>query len=90
VRPEEGKKPRMIGSAGPFEELGGYFHVADWNQVHLIANGHTFTQFINGHLMSMLIDEDATKFKPKGLIGLQCAGSGTMRIQFRNLWLRTL
>jgi hypothetical protein len=66
------------------------FKVADWNQIHMIASGHTFTQFINGRLMSMLIDEDSTKFKPKGLIGLQCAGSGTMRITFRNLWLRTM
>ncbi|HEY3841228.1 MAG TPA: DUF1080 domain-containing protein [Bryobacteraceae bacterium] len=90
VRAEEGKRPRQIGTVGKFEELGGYFKVADWNQIHMIASGHTFTQFINGRLMSMLIDEDSTKFRPKGLIGLQCAGTGTMRIAFRNLWLRTM
>ena len=90
VRAEEGKRPRQIGAAGTFEELGGYFKVADWNQVHLIASGHTFTQFVNGRMMAMLIDEDATKFKPKGLIGLQCSGGGTIKISFRNLWLRAL
>jgi hypothetical protein len=40
--------------------------------------------------MSIFIDEDPTKFKPKGLIGLQWAGSGTVQISFRNIWLRRM
>jgi hypothetical protein len=86
VRAEEGKRPRIISQIGSMEALGGYFKNNDWNQVHLIARGNVLTQMINGHLMAMLIDEDPTKFKR----GLQCAGSGTVTISFRNIWLRTL
>ena len=90
VRAEEGKRPRIISTVGTLEELGGYFKQGDWNQVHLIANRNVLTHSINGHVMAILIDEDATKLKTKGLIGLQCAGSGAVKISFRNLWLRTL
>lgn len=90
VRAEEGKRPRLVGTLGTMESLGGYYRHNDWNQVHLIARGNTFTHLINGHVMSIFIDEDPTKFKPKGLIGLQCAGSGTVQISFRNIWLRRM
>ena len=90
VRAEEGKKPRLISTLGTMETLGGYYRNNDWNQIHLIARGNAFTHMINGHVMSIFIDEDKTKFKPKGLIGLQCAGSGTVRISFRSIWLRDL
>lgn len=90
VRAEEGKRPRLLSTVGTMEELGSSFKTGDWNQVHLIANRNVLTQMINGRIMAMLIDEDPTKLKTKGLIGLQCAGSGTLKISFRNLWLRTL
>jgi hypothetical protein len=90
VRAEEGKRPRLVGTLGTMESLGGCYRHNDWNQVHLIARGNTFTHLINGHVMSIFIDEDPTKFKPKGLIGLQCAGSGTVQISFRNIWLRRM
>ena len=90
VRTEEGKRPRLLATLGTPEQLLGWYRHNDWNQVHLIAKGNTFTHIINGHVMAILIDEDQTKFKPKGTFGLQCAGSGTVRISFRNIWLRKM
>jgi hypothetical protein len=90
VRAEEGKKPRLLSTVGNIEELGGNYKDNDWNQVHLIARGNTFIQMINGHLTAMVIDEDKTKFKPKGLLGIQCSGAGPVKISLRNLWLRKL
>jgi len=82
-------RPEVFGALeASADQLKALIKQNDWNQVHLIARGNTFAQMINGHMMAMLIDEDATKFKPKGVIGLQCAGSGTVKISFRNLWLR--
>jgi len=43
---------------------------------------------INGHVMAILVDDDATKAKANGLIGLQCAGNGPVKISFRNVWLK--
>lgn len=90
VRAEEGKKPRLIATLGTQEQLLGWYKHNDWNQIHLVARGNTFTHIINGHVMAIFIDEDATKFKPKGIFGLQCAGAGPVRISFRNIWLRKM
>ena len=90
VRTEAGKNPRLIATLGDRQELGGYFKIDDWNQVDLIAHGDTAIQMINGHVMSILIDDDMTKAKSKGLIGLQCAGPPGSKISFRNIRIRTI
>ena len=90
VRTEAGKNPRLIATLGDRQELGGYFKIDDWNQVDLIAHGDTAVQIINGHVMSILIDDDTTKAKSKGLIGLQCAGPPGSKISFRNLRIRMI
>lgn len=90
VRTETGKNPRLLSTLGTLEELGGYFRLDDWNQVHLIARGNTLIHTVNGHVMAILIDDDPAKARDKGLIGLQCAGSGTLKVSFRNIWLKNL
>lgn len=88
VRTEEGKAPRLLATLGDREELGGYVKVDDWNQLHIIARGNTMTHIINGHVMSVLIDDDATKFRKSGLIGFEIEGTG--KIFMRNIWLKRL
>jgi hypothetical protein len=88
VRTEEGKRPRLLATLGNPEELGGYVKIEGWNQLHIIARGNTMTHIINGHVMSVLIDDDATKFRKSGLIGVEIEGTG--KISMRNLWLRKL
>jgi hypothetical protein len=90
VHTEEGKNPRIVAMLGDRQELGGYFKTADWNQVDLIAHGDTMIQMINGHVMSILIDDDPTKARAKGIIGLQCAGPAGSKISFRNLRIRMI
>lgn len=90
VRTEQGKNPRLLATLGMTDELGGYFKPGDWNQVHLIARGNTLIQTINGHVMAILVDDDPATARSKGLIGLQCSGSGPVKISFRNIWLKNL
>ncbi len=90
VRTETGKNPRLLSTLGTLDELGAFFKRDDWNQVHLIARGNTLIQSINGHVMAILIDDDAMKALTKGLIALQCSGSGSLKVSFRNIWLKTL
>jgi hypothetical protein len=90
VRTEEGKNPRLIAELGDRLELGGYFKHNDWNQVELIAHGDTSIGIINGHTMVVLIDDDTSKAKAKGLIGLQYSGPTGTRISFRNIRIRTI
>lgn len=90
VRTEEGKNPRLIAELGDRLALGGYFKHNDWNQVDLIVHGDTTIGIINGHTMCVLIDDDPTKAKSKGLIGLQYAGPAGTKISFRNIRIRTI
>jgi hypothetical protein len=88
VRTEEGKKPRLLATLGDREELAGYVHIENWNQLHIIARGNTMSHIVNGHLMSVLIDDDSTKFRKSGLIGFEIEGTG--KISIRNIWLKKL
>ena len=90
VRTEDGKNPRLIAELGDRLELGGYFRHNDWNQCDIIAHGDTSIGIINGHTMSILIDDDSTKARSKGLIGLQYAGPAGTKISFRNLRIRPI
>jgi Domain of Unknown Function (DUF1080) len=86
VRTEQGKKPRLLATLGDRDELGGYVKIENWNQLHIIARGNTMTHLINGHVMSVLIDDDPSMFKKSGLIGFEIEGTG--KISIRNIWLK--
>ena len=89
IQAETGKPLRIIGTAAPVEEVkAATWKMGEWNQVRLIARGHTLTQILNGRITAVLFDDDATKFRAKGIIGLQCAGAGSPKISFRNIWLK--
>ncbi len=88
VHTEEGKNPRLLATLGDRDELGGDVKIDNWNQMLVIARGHQMTHIINGHVMAILIDDDPTKFRPKGLIGFEIEGTG--RIDIRNIWIRNL
>ena len=52
------------------------------------ARGHTMMYFINGALMSVLIDDDLARFVNHGVLAMQLEGRGDNRASFRNLWIR--
>lgn len=88
VRAESGKKPRLLSMLGDPDELKGYIKTGEWNQVHVIARGNTLMHIVNGHLMSVFIDDDPTMAAAQGVIALQIEGTG--KVSFRNLWLKNL
>lgn len=90
VRTESGKGPRLLGVLGDPDTLKGYIKVNDWNQMHVIARGNTMIHMINGHVMSIFLDDDASMSAAQGLIGLQIEGDGNVKVSFRNLWLKNL
>jgi hypothetical protein len=85
-----GAKPRIIGSLGDGQELSGYLKINDWNRVHIIARGNTLVQIYNGHVMTMLIDDDAENRAMEGLLGLQLHQGPPMIVEFRNIYLKNL
>jgi hypothetical protein len=85
-----GKKPGLIGAVGDSAELKSLIKDAGWNNLEIIARGDTLAQFINGRLMSMVFDEDATNRRMDGLIGIQVHRGPAMKIEVRNIRIKKL
>jgi hypothetical protein len=88
VQTEQEKKPRLLATLGDSNELGGYYKINDWNQLHIIASGRQMTHILNGHVMAVLFDEDQSKFHASGKIGIEVEATG--RLWVRNIWLKKL
>lgn len=87
---DEGQPAKTLAYLGNYSELAGYVKINDWNQYEVIAKGNTLTHIVNGHVMSITIDNDTKLRALKGLIALQIEGNGGVTISYRNLWLKTL
>ncbi|HEY1214748.1 MAG TPA: DUF1080 domain-containing protein [Bryobacteraceae bacterium] len=85
-----GQKPGLIGSVGAGEELKKLIKSEGWNDLHIIARGNTLIQMINGRVMSMLIDDDTANRKMEGLLGIQVHRGPAMKIEVRDIRLKTL
>lgn len=88
VQTEQEKKPRLLATLGNMNELGGYYKINDWNQLHIVARGHQMTHILNGHIMSILFDDDKSKSHASGKIGIEVEAIG--RLWVRNIWLKKL
>jgi hypothetical protein len=88
VHARTGERPRAIGQLGDADALKAVLRPDDWNQVHIVARGRQISHIINGHLMTVLIDDDDTYFRPSGLIGFQIEQWGVGRVSVRDVWIR--
>lgn len=87
----DGKKVGSIGSVGSDADLRGFIKDGDWNAIHIIARGNTLIQLINGHVMSVLVDDDTANRKMQGEIGIQLhrLPGAAMKMETRNIRLKT-
>ena len=72
------------------DELKALVKPGDWNHVHLIARGNTLINIVNGHVMTIIVDDDAKGRAMKGLLGFQIHTGPPMKIEFRNIALKKL
>jgi hypothetical protein len=81
---------RLIGDLQTTpDELKALIKAGEWNQVHLIARGNTIVNIVNGHVTAFVLDNDPKGRSPKGLLGFQIHVGPPMRIEFRNIYLKT-
>ncbi len=85
-----GQKPAMVSSLGDGDELKKLINADGWNSVHIVARGNTLIQSLNGHVMSMLIDDDQAGRKMEGLIGIQVHKGPPMKMEVKNIRLKKL
>ena len=83
-------RPAIIGSLGEKDVLAKHLRGEEWNWVHLIIRGNVLTHLINGHVMSIVVDEDPAARSVSGLIGVQVHVGPPMKIEYRNFLLKIL
>jgi len=86
--------PIVLSRVGDNKELAGLLR-ADWNSIHLIIRRNILIHNINGHLMSMTIDDDPARAAisstiKDGQIGVQVHVGPPMKIEYRNWRIKPL
>ena len=85
-----GKKAEIIGSVGDPKELETCIKNGDWNLYHLIVRGNTLIHILNGHVMSIVIDDDAAERRFEGQLGVQVHVGPPMKIEYKNFKMKKL
>jgi hypothetical protein len=80
----------VVSTLGNIDSLKTFIHDNDWNTCHIIARGNKLQHYINGVLMSEVIDEDTVNRASSGLIGMQVHVGPPMKVEFRNILLKEL
>ncbi len=87
IAADESKKIESVGDAG---ELGKKIKKEDWNDYRVVAKGNHLQHYINGVLMSEVIDNQADKAAASGVLALQAHTGPAMTVQFKELKLKEL
>ncbi|MEO7551918.1 MAG: DUF1080 domain-containing protein [Croceibacterium sp.] len=83
-----GGAPASIGVLGDPASLKESILVGGWNQLHIIVRGHIMFYYLNGRLMSTVVDDDPARFISHGRLAIQLEGAGDRKVSYRNLWLK--
>lgn len=79
---------KEIESIGDKAELQKKIHDEDWNEYHIIARGNHLQHYINGVLMSEVIDSEEGKAASSGVIAIQAHAGPPMTIQVKDIRIR--
>jgi hypothetical protein len=68
--------------------LDSWFHKNDWNQFMVVVVGHSTSIYMNGHLVTQLIDFDPKYFRSSGKIGVESENTGDLWV--KNIYIKKL
>ncbi|MDR0869496.1 MAG: DUF1080 domain-containing protein [Planctomycetaceae bacterium] len=71
-------------------ELLKFYKPGDWNTYEIIADGSVITLIINGEKMCSVDDKLEKEAASKGIIALQMHPGPPMKIEFKDIYMKTL
>ena len=80
----------VLESLGNSDALKAEIKSEDWNECHLIIKGNQLQHYINGILMSEVIDNDTLNRESSGYLGLQLHVGPPMKVEYRNIQFKNL
>lgn len=75
---------------GTTEDLQKSIKPGEWNAYRVVAQGATLTHFINGQLMSQVVDEEVAKRAAEGVLALQLHAGAPMKVEFKDIRMKRL
>ena len=82
-------KVGSIGALGSSDELKRFIKSGDWNEIDIIARANTLIQLVNGHVMSVVVDDDKANRRADGEIGIQLHKlDDPMKIEVKNIRIK--
>ena len=78
----------LVDELGDRTALGNLIKKGDWNTIHIVAKGNLMKHYVNGTLMSEVLDEDAKNRRVRGLFGFQVHVGPPMKVMFKNILLK--
>ncbi len=80
----------ILESLGDSDDLKTKIKSEDWNEAHLIIKGNNLQHYINGILMSEIIDDDTVNRSSSGFLGVQVHVGPPMKVEYRNIMIKKL
>lgn len=83
----DGKKE--VSQIGDQAQLLKLFKPGEWNRYRIVCQGPEIVLYVNDTLMSRITDLDASTSARSGIVALQMHPGPPMKVQFRNIVLKT-
>jgi hypothetical protein len=85
----EGQIQRVVGNLMAGSRIDD-LATDDWNKLHLIARENVMIHILNGHVVSIVIDDDLKQRRLDGKLGLQLHPGPPMKVEFRHIRLKAI
>lgn len=79
----------VVKSLGHKDSLVKHIKKDDWNKVHIVVKGNRMKHYVNDILMSDVTDNDTINYSTSGRLGVQVHVGPPMRVEYRNIQLKT-
>ena len=86
VETREGQPKQLLASLGDKATVDSWFNKDNWNTEEIIAVGNVLTHMMNGHLVSETIDDERSRARARGKIGIEVESTGEIFV--KNVWLK--
>lgn len=84
------KSKKVLKKLGSREEIRSHFRQEDWNEYRIEAKGNHLKHFVNGVLMSEVVDHDPVHRRLDGMLGVQVHKGPPMKVEYRRFLLKSL
>ena len=85
----DGEVPRLIGTLDNSTKINAILGDG-WVETHIIAKGNVLIHITNGHVTSVVLDDDEKNRPKEGVLALHAHPGPPMKVEFRDIRLKSI